>query len=113
MPPPGRSARSRTSSDASRRGRGSCSNRCRNTAVATAYGRLAATTNRSPGGITSAVTLQHGLGAGEAEVVGPVLPGVSHWHAIGRRGPLEYLVVPGNVGDDDLLLGLVERLLRG
>jgi uncharacterized protein YgbK (DUF1537 family) len=64
------------------------------------------------GGITSAVTLQHGLGAGEAEVVGPVLPGVSHWHAIGRRGPVEYLVVPGNVGDDDLLLALVERVLR-
>src|SRR5262249_29840117 len=33
------------------------------------------------GGITSAVTLAEGLGAAEAEVVGPLLPGVSHWRA--------------------------------
>ena len=65
------------------------------------------------GGITSAVTLQHGLGADEAEVVGPVVPGVSLWRAAGRRGPVDYFVVPGNVGSDDLLVGLVERVLRG
>jgi uncharacterized protein YgbK (DUF1537 family) len=64
------------------------------------------------GGVTSAVTLQHGLGVDEAEVVGPVLPGVSRWRAVGRRGDLDYLVVPGNVGDADLLVALVERVLR-
>ena len=33
------------------------------------------------GGITSAVTLRDGVGAAEAEVVGPVEPGVSRWSA--------------------------------
>jgi uncharacterized protein YgbK (DUF1537 family) len=64
------------------------------------------------GGITSHVTLQEGIGADEAEVVGPVLPGVSRWRAEGRRAGVDYLVVPGNVGDDGLLLDLV-RLVRG
>jgi uncharacterized protein YgbK (DUF1537 family) len=65
------------------------------------------------GGITSQVTLHEGLGADEAEVVGPVLPGVSHWRAAARRGPVDYLVVPGNVGDDDLLSTLVDLVLAG
>ena len=63
------------------------------------------------GGITSHVTLQVGLGANEAEVVGPVLPGVSHWRIAVDGGNVDYLVVPGNVGDDNLLATLVERLL--
>jgi uncharacterized protein YgbK (DUF1537 family) len=60
------------------------------------------------GGITSAVTLQEGLGVDAADVVGPVLPGVSHW----RADALDYLVVPGNVGDDELLAEVVAGVLR-
>jgi uncharacterized protein YgbK (DUF1537 family) len=66
------------------------------------------------GGITSAVTLREGVGADEAEVVGPVVPGVSRWSAAWRDGsPVDYLVVPGNVGEEDLLQGLVEGIVRG
>ena len=66
------------------------------------------------GGITSAVTLREGVGADEAEVVGPVVPGVSRWSAAWRDGsPVDYLVVPGNVGEEDLLEGLVEGIVRG
>lgn len=61
------------------------------------------------GGITSCVTLRDGFGAAEAEVVGPVLPGVSRW----RAGDLEYLVVPGNVGDERLLADVVAGVLDG
>lgn len=60
------------------------------------------------GGITSAVTLRLGFEVEEADVIGPLLPGVSYW----RAGTLDYLVVPGNVGDDDLLVELVNRLRR-
>ena len=59
------------------------------------------------GGITSCVTLRDGLGIGAAEVVGPMLPGVSLW----RAGELDYLVVPGNVGDDRLLADIVALVL--
>jgi uncharacterized protein YgbK (DUF1537 family) len=55
------------------------------------------------------VTLRDGLGVRAAEVVGPVLPGVSRW----RAGDLDYLVVPGNVGDDRLLADLVALVLGG
>jgi uncharacterized protein YgbK (DUF1537 family) len=59
------------------------------------------------GGVTSAVTLREGVGAAEAEVVGPVEPGVALWSARWPDGsPLDYLVVPGNVGDDDVLARL-------
>jgi len=64
------------------------------------------------GGVTSAVTLQEGLGAVEADVVGPIVPGVSLWEATDGRGErLSYIVVPGNVGGDDLLADLVSRIL--
>jgi uncharacterized protein YgbK (DUF1537 family) len=66
------------------------------------------------GGITSALVLREGIAADQAEVVGPVLPGVSRWVAEWPDGrPVEYLVVPGNVGDDDLLASLVDALVRG
>jgi uncharacterized protein YgbK (DUF1537 family) len=61
------------------------------------------------GGITSCVTLRDGFGAAEADVVGPLLPGVSRWHT----GDLDYVVVPGNVGDERLLADVVERVLGG
>jgi uncharacterized protein YgbK (DUF1537 family) len=63
------------------------------------------------GGITSAVTLRVGFGSAEADVRGPVLPGVSHWRARRDGAPLDYLVVPGNVGDERLLVDLVDRML--
>ena len=64
------------------------------------------------GGVTSAVTLQQGLGAMEADVVGPIVPGVSLWKVTNERGELvPYVVVPGNVGGDDLLADLVSRIL--
>jgi uncharacterized protein YgbK (DUF1537 family) len=60
------------------------------------------------GGITSAVTLLVGFRSSEADVVGPVVPGVSHWRAAIDDGALDYLVVPGNVGDERLLAELVD-----
>jgi uncharacterized protein YgbK (DUF1537 family) len=67
------------------------------------------------GGITSAVTLEVGFRSVEADVQGPVVPGVSHWSAIRNGAParLEYLVVPGNVGDERLLVDLVDRVRAG
>lgn len=63
------------------------------------------------GGITSAVTLRDGAGAREAEVLGPVAPGVSHWSTRWPGGePLSYLVVPGNVGEDGLLADVVNGM---
>jgi len=61
------------------------------------------------GGITSCVTLRDGFGATEADVVGPLLPGVSRW----RTEDLDYIVVPGNVGDEQLLVDVVARVLGG
>lgn len=61
------------------------------------------------GGITSYVTIRDGFGTAAAQVVGPVLPGVSRW----RAGKLEYLIVPGNVGGDRLLADVVSRVLEG
>ncbi len=61
------------------------------------------------GGITSCVTLRDGFASTAADVVGPVLPGVSHW----RTDDLDYLVVPGNVGDAGLLADVVARVLGG
>jgi uncharacterized protein YgbK (DUF1537 family) len=66
------------------------------------------------GGITSAVTLHEGVGATEADVVGPILPGVSLWAATWRDGtPVDYVVVPGNVGDERLLAELVQQVMEG
>jgi uncharacterized protein YgbK (DUF1537 family) len=66
------------------------------------------------GGVTSAVVLREGIGADEADVLGPVLPGVSRWAAAWGDGtPVDYLVVPGNVGADDLLVRLVDALMGG
>jgi hypothetical protein len=37
---------------------------------------------------------------------------VSHWRASRNGTVLDYLVVPGNVGDERLLADLVERVLE-
>jgi uncharacterized protein YgbK (DUF1537 family) len=60
------------------------------------------------------VTLRAGLGATAADVIGPVLPGVSHWRASSDAGgDVDFFVVPGNVGDDALLTDLVDLLGTG
>jgi uncharacterized protein YgbK (DUF1537 family) len=81
--------------------------------IASGLARVVAAVDPSPsvlvakGGITAAVTLREGVGAAEAEVVGPIEPGVSLWSARWRDGgALDYVVVPGNVGDDDVLARL-------
>jgi uncharacterized protein YgbK (DUF1537 family) len=63
------------------------------------------------GGVTSAVVIKDGLGALQAEIVGPVLPGVALWQIV-EPDPRPVLVVPGNVGDDALLVRIVD-LVRG
>ena len=63
------------------------------------------------GGITSAVTLRTGFGYDDAEVIGPVIPGISHWRAGDDASLLDYLVVPGNVGADDVLVELVDLVI--
>lgn len=60
------------------------------------------------GGITSAVVIRDGLGADEAVVVGPILPGISLWRL---RDGRSCIVVPGNVGDESLLVELVSRIV--
>lgn len=56
------------------------------------------------GGITSAEVVRTGLGAAHATVLGQVLPGVSVWDVPGTSGrQILYVVVPGNVGDDETL----------
>lgn len=65
------------------------------------------------GGITSTMTAEVGLNAAFAHVVGPVLTGVAHWQIITPNGDVNYLVVPGNVGDDTYLTRLVTGLHSG
>jgi hypothetical protein len=57
------------------------------------------------GGITSHDTAQKGLSIATARVLGQVEPGVPVWRA-GRESKfpgMNYVVFPGNVGDDDAL----------
>jgi len=63
------------------------------------------------GGITSSDLAATGLGAREATVVGPLLPGVPVWR-LPRPGGGEVLLVvfPGNVGDDAALRSAVATM---
>jgi uncharacterized protein YgbK (DUF1537 family) len=61
------------------------------------------------GGITSAEVMRRGLGAAVAEVMGPLEPAGVLLHAGGPAAGKPYVVVPGNVGEPDLLSSLVER----
>jgi uncharacterized protein YgbK (DUF1537 family) len=65
------------------------------------------------GGITSAVTLREGLGTSRALACGPLVPGVALWRVEARGRPTDYVVVPGNVGGDDLLAELAGLLAPG
>lgn len=66
------------------------------------------------GGVTSASIVRDGLGAPVAHVVGPAVTGVGHWRVVTRDGEeTSCLVVPGNVGGDDLLVELLDGLLSG
>lgn len=64
------------------------------------------------GGITSSDVATKGLGVRRAMIIGQVLPGVPVWR-LGResRWPgMAYIVFPGNVGDDDALADIRQRL---
>ena len=61
------------------------------------------------GGITSAVIAGDGFGAEYARIEGPVRAGVALWLLDGTQ---PFVVVPGNVGDDRLLVELVDAALR-
>lgn len=67
----------------------------------------------SKGGITSAVLMSEGLGAAEAEVIGPIAPGVALWRLEVSGVDVAVIVVPGNVGADDLLASLVSAMRTG
>jgi uncharacterized protein YgbK (DUF1537 family) len=72
--------------------------------LATIARQVDAATVIAKGGITAATTARDGLGAATARVIGPVQPGVSFWKLPEGRA---LLVVPGNVGDVNLLRDLV------
>ena len=64
------------------------------------------------GGITSSDIATQGLRVVRAEVLGQILPGIPVW----RLGPeskfpgLPYVVFPGNVGNDQALVEIFEKL---
>ncbi|WBU38088.1 four-carbon acid sugar kinase family protein [Homoserinibacter sp. YIM 151385] len=63
------------------------------------------------GGITSAEVARTGIGARSALVLGQVLPGVSVWQMDDHTGrQILYIVVPGNVGDEDTLERVLDAL---
>jgi uncharacterized protein YgbK (DUF1537 family) len=64
------------------------------------------------GGITSSDVATLGLNVKRAMVAGQILPGVPVWRtgAESRYPGLSYIVFPGNVGGDDALLQVVDRL---
>jgi uncharacterized protein YgbK (DUF1537 family) len=63
------------------------------------------------GGITSHVTAREGLGARRGLVLGPLADGIALWRLEGQRGPVPYVVFPGNVGDDRTLLEVADAIL--
>ncbi len=88
----------------------------RQAAVAEALVAVVRHLDRTPGvvitkgGVTSATVIRDGLGAAMASVIGPVVSGVGRWDVAAEGGRVSCLVVPGNVGDDHILLDLVDRL---
>jgi uncharacterized protein YgbK (DUF1537 family) len=66
------------------------------------------------GGITSSDVATHGLGVQRAMVMGQVLPGVPVWKLgdEARYPDMAYIVFPGNVGDEDALAVIQQRLAQ-
>ncbi|MEM7342884.1 MAG: four-carbon acid sugar kinase family protein [Chloroflexota bacterium] len=64
------------------------------------------------GGITSSDIATQGLGIKKAMVLGQILPGVPVWQAgpESRYPDLVYIVFPGNVGDSNALVEVVDKL---
>jgi uncharacterized protein YgbK (DUF1537 family) len=64
------------------------------------------------GGITSSDLATRGLGVQRAMIMGQMLPGVPVWRlgAEARWPGIAYIVFPGNVGDDDALAIIQQRL---
>jgi len=61
------------------------------------------------GGITSAEVARAGIGATKGWVLGQILPGISVWTMNDQNGrELLYVVVPGNVGDPETLMKVLE-----
>lgn len=84
--------------------------------VAVVQGIIAQTAPRfviAKGGITSSDVASKGLGIRHAMVIGPMLPGiVSLWS--GQDGPaagIPYIVFAGNVGGDESLADVVDKLM--
>jgi hypothetical protein len=77
------------------------------TALAQVARRVGAGVVIAKGGITAAVTAREGLGVRAARVIGPIRPGVARWRLADGS---DYLVVPGNVGGEDLLVELVSAI---
>ncbi len=68
------------------------------------------------GGITSSDVVTEGLGVRRAEVAGQMLPGiVSAWilPEDSDYPGLPYVVFPGNVGDEDALAQVIQKLRVG
>jgi uncharacterized protein YgbK (DUF1537 family) len=63
------------------------------------------------GGITSAEVARVGLSAKVGWVLGQVRPGISLWRLDAAERRLPYVVVPGNMGDDQTLASIVEWTL--
>lgn len=66
------------------------------------------------GGITSIAVAKTALGCGEAMVLGQALKGVPVWRlGLGSKwSDIPYVVFPGNVGEPDSLLTVVETLME-
>lgn len=62
------------------------------------------------GGITSARLATDALSAASARVRGQILPGVPVWSLRTPLGDPSYVVVPGNVGADDTLRTILDRV---
>ena len=64
------------------------------------------------GGITSSDIATQGLNVTRAEVLGQILPGIPVWQlGLESKFPnLPYVVFPGNVGDDQALVHVFEKL---
>jgi uncharacterized protein YgbK (DUF1537 family) len=59
------------------------------------------------GGISSAEIAGASFGAVQGMVAGQLEPGVSLWRLAGAAGEIDYVVIPGNMGDDGTLLRCV------